>query len=81
MHVKVLLCFESKEPHVCPNLYASEYTIIMRMLNKHLSNLGLNHWKATKRVIRYLHRTKNLMLTNQRFDHLEVIRYSNSNFF
>jgi Reverse transcriptase (RNA-dependent DNA polymerase) len=35
---------------------------ITGMLGRYLSNPGMNHWKAAKRVLRYLQRTKNHML-------------------
>ena len=40
----------------------------------------MNHWKAAKRVMRYLKRTKDHMLTYRRSDHLEIIGYSDSDF-
>jgi len=40
----------------------------------------MEHWKAVKKVLRYLQGTKYHMLTYRRFDHLEVIGYSDSNF-
>ena len=40
---------------VCTRL---DVTYIVRMLGKYLSNLGMNHWKATKWVMRYLQRIK-----------------------
>jgi len=48
------------------------------MLGRYRSNLGLKHWKATKKVLRYLQGTKNHMLTYRKSDHLEVIGYINS---
>ena len=33
------------------------------MLGKYLSNLEVDHWKAAKRVMRHLQRTKHYMLT------------------
>jgi hypothetical protein len=50
------------------------------MLGRYLSNSGMNHWKAAKRVLRYLQRTKNHMLTYRRSDKLEVIEYTDSDF-
>ena len=38
----------------------------------------MDHWKATKRVIRYLHKTKDRMLTYRLSNHLEVIGYSDA---
>ena len=50
------------------------------MLGRYLSNLGNDHWIATKRVMRYLQRTKDYMLTYRKSDQLEIIGYSDSNF-
>lgn len=46
------------------------------MLGQYQSNPGMDHWKAAKKVLRYLQGTKDLMLTYRRSDHLEVIGYS-----
>ena len=35
-------------------------------LGRYLSNPGLNHWKAMKKVMRYLQGTKDYMLTYKR---------------
>ncbi|XP_022638831.1 uncharacterized protein LOC106768719 isoform X3 [Vigna radiata var. radiata] len=40
----------------------------------------MDHWKATKKVLRYLQGTKYYMLTYKRSDHLEVIGYSDSDY-
>ena len=45
-----------------------------------MSNSRVTHWKAAKRVIRYLKRTKDFMVTYRRLDSLEIIGYSNSDF-
>ncbi|KAA0039623.1 Retrovirus-related Pol polyprotein from transposon TNT 1-94 [Cucumis melo var. makuwa] len=44
------------------------------------SNPGMDHWKAAKKVLRYLQGTKDYMLTYKRSDHLEVIGYLDSDF-
>ena len=41
----------------------------------------MEHWKVAKKVLIYLQGTKDHMLTYKRSDHLEVIGYSNSDFF
>jgi len=46
------------------------------MLGRYQSNPGLDHWKATKKVLRYLQGTKNHMLTYKRSGHLKVIGYT-----
>ncbi|XP_074265764.1 secreted RxLR effector protein 161-like [Silene latifolia] len=50
------------------------------MLGRYQSNPGMDHWKAAKKVLRYLQDTKQLMLTYRRSDHLEVIGYSDSDY-
>ncbi|KAA0039649.1 Retrovirus-related Pol polyprotein from transposon TNT 1-94 [Cucumis melo var. makuwa] len=40
----------------------------------------MDHWKAVKKVLRYLQGTKDYMLTYKRSDNLEVIGYSDSDF-
>ena len=49
-------------------------------LGRYLSNPGLNHWKAVKKVMRYLQGTKDYMLTYKRSSQLEVTGYSDSDF-
>jgi hypothetical protein len=49
-------------------------------LGRYLSNPGLGHWKAVKKVLRYLQGTKDYMLTYKKSDQLEVIGYSDSDF-
>ncbi|XP_040865559.1 secreted RxLR effector protein 161-like [Glycine max] len=50
------------------------------VLGKYLSDPGFQHWKAVKRVMHYLKRTKGYMLTYQKSDNLEIIGYSDSDF-
>ncbi|XP_065631484.1 secreted RxLR effector protein 161-like [Quercus suber] len=50
------------------------------MLGRYQSNPGLDHWKAAKKVIRYLQGTKDYKLTFKRSNNLEVIGYSDSDF-
>ena len=38
------------------------------MLGRYLSNPGMDNWKAANRVMRYLQRTKDHMLTYKRSD-------------
>ncbi|KAG9451218.1 hypothetical protein H6P81_011183 [Aristolochia fimbriata] len=53
---------------------------IVGMLGRYQSNPGLDHWRAAKKVLRYLQGTKNYMLTYRRSDSLEVVGYFNSDF-
>ena len=50
------------------------------MLGRYQSNPGIDLWKAGKKVLRYLQGTKDYMLTFKRYDQLEVIGYTNSDF-
>ena len=57
-----------------------DIAFIVGILGRYLSNPGLDHWKAAKRVMRYLKRTRNYMLTYRRSDQLEITGYSDSDF-
>lgn len=50
------------------------------MLGRYQSYLELFHWKAAKKVLRYLQDTKDHMLTYRRTNKLEVIGYSDSDY-
>jgi hypothetical protein len=50
-----------------------DITYIIGMLGRYLSNHSMNHWKATKKILRYLQIMKNHMLTYRRSDKLEVM--------
>ncbi|KAK6123908.1 hypothetical protein DH2020_042351 [Rehmannia glutinosa] len=57
-----------------------DIAFVVGMLGRYLSNPGMDHWKAAKRVMRYLQRTKDYMLTYRKSDQLEIIGYSDSDF-
>ncbi|XP_041004001.1 secreted RxLR effector protein 161-like [Juglans microcarpa x Juglans regia] len=66
-------------------MYAQFYTrpdiaVAMGMLGRYQSDPGLNHWRAAKKVIRYIQGTKDCMLMYRWTDNLEVIDYSDSDF-
>ena len=50
------------------------------MLGCYQSNPGLFHWRAAKKVLRYLQGTKDHMLTYRRTSNLEVVGYSDSDY-
>jgi len=50
------------------------------MLGRYMSNPGWEHWVAAKRVLRYLKKTRDYMLTYRRSDHLEAIGYTDAGF-
>ena len=57
-----------------------DIAFIVGVLGRYLNNPGMQHWKAAKRVMRYLKRTKDYMLTYRRSDILEIIGFSDSDF-
>ena len=66
-------------------MYAQVYTrldiaFVVGMLGRYQSDPGLDHWRAAKKVMRYLQGTKDYMLMYRRTDNLEVIGYSDSDF-
>ncbi|KAG6503123.1 hypothetical protein ZIOFF_035413 [Zingiber officinale] len=59
-------------------MYAQVYTrpdiaFIVGMLGRYVSNPRPSHWKAAKRVMRYLQRTKGHMLTYHKSYHFETL--------
>ena len=52
----------------------------VRVLGRYKSNLGVDHWKAAKKVMRYLQGTKDYMLMYGQADYLEVIGYPDADF-
>jgi len=58
----------------------ANHTFVVGVLDRYLSNRGLQHWKTVKYVMCYLKRTKGCILTYQKTDNLEIIGYSDSNF-
>ncbi|XP_075099222.1 secreted RxLR effector protein 161-like [Nicotiana tabacum] len=50
------------------------------MLGRYQSNPGIDHWKAAKKILRYLKGTKDYMLMYRRSKHLEVVGYLDSDF-
>ncbi|XP_047331268.1 secreted RxLR effector protein 161-like [Impatiens glandulifera] len=62
---------------VCTGL---DITFLVGVFGRYLSSPMMDHWRTTKRVIRYLNRTKDYMLTYRRSNDLEIIGYSNSDF-
>ena len=53
---------------------------VVGILGRYQSNPGIDHWKAVKKVLRYLQGTKDYMLTYRRTNNLEIIGYSDSNY-
>jgi len=57
-----------------------DIAFVVGFLGRYLSNLGMQHCKAVKRVMLYLKRTKGYMLSYQNSMNLEIIGYSDSDF-
>ncbi|KAL6331937.1 hypothetical protein AAG906_020287 [Vitis piasezkii] len=62
---------------VCTRL---DIAFVVGMLGRYLSNPGSQHWKAAKKVLRYLQGTKDLMLTYQRTNILDVVGFCDADF-
>ncbi|XP_041011270.1 secreted RxLR effector protein 161-like [Juglans microcarpa x Juglans regia] len=52
----------------------------VNVLSRFQSNPRQEHWKAAKKVMRYLKKTEGYILTFQHSNHLEVVGYSDSDF-
>ncbi|XP_047331184.1 secreted RxLR effector protein 161-like [Impatiens glandulifera] len=59
---------------------SKDIAYIVGVLGRYLSNLGLDHLEAVKRLMRYLKRTRSYMITYRRSDNIEIIGYSDSDF-
>ena len=55
-----------------------DIAFVVSMLGRYQSNPGMDHWRAAKKVMRYLQGTKKYMLTYRRADNLKVVGYSDS---
>ncbi|XP_059595813.1 secreted RxLR effector protein 161-like [Vitis vinifera] len=57
-----------------------DIAFVVGMLRRYQSNPGKDHWKAAKKVMRYLQGTKYYKLMYKRTNNLEVVGYSDSDF-
>ena len=57
-----------------------DISFVVGMLGRYQSNSGLDHWRAAKKVLRYLQGINEYMLMYKGSDYLEVIGYSDSDF-
>ena len=57
-----------------------DLTFVIGLLSRFQSNLGTEHWKLVKKVLRYLQGTKSLMMTYRRSDSLHIVGYSDSGY-
>ena len=57
-----------------------DIVFVVSVLGRYLSDPGQIHWKATKKVLRYLQGTKDLMLTYRHIDTLKVVGFSDSDY-
>ena len=63
--------------HVCTR---PDIAFVVGMLGRYQSNPGLDHWRAAKKVMRYLQGTKDYMLMFRHTDSLEVVGYLDADF-
>ena len=57
-----------------------DLAFITGMLDRFQSNPEKDHWKAVKKVLRYLQNTKEYMLMYKKTENLEVVGYSDADF-
>jgi hypothetical protein len=57
-----------------------DLVLVTRLLCRFQSNLGIKHWKTTKKVLRYLQGAKHYILTYKKTNNLEIISYSEADF-
>ena len=57
-----------------------DLAFITGMLGRFQSNLVMDHWKAVKKVLRYLQGNKEYMLVYKKTDNLEVVGYLDTDF-
>ena len=57
-----------------------DIAFVVGVLGRYLSNPDQSHWKATKKVLRYLQSTKDLMLTYRCTNTLKVVGFGDSNY-
>ena len=57
-----------------------DLAFVTGLLGRFQSNLGMEHWKLVKKVLRYLQGTKGLMLTYRKSESLQLVGYSDSNY-
>ena len=62
---------------VCTRL---DIAFAISVLGRFQSDPGMDHWRAAKKVLRYLQRTKDFMFTYRCFDLLEVVGYANADY-
>ncbi|RVW93405.1 Retrovirus-related Pol polyprotein from transposon TNT 1-94 [Vitis vinifera] len=57
-----------------------DISFVVGMLRRYQSDPRFEHWKAAKKVMRYLQGTKDYMLTYKRSEQLEIVGYSDSDY-
>jgi hypothetical protein len=58
----------------------TDLAFVIGMLGRYQKNSGISHWNGIKKALRYIQGTKDLMLTYERSDSLEIVGYSDSDF-
>ena len=55
-------------------------TFAVGVLGRYLRDPRLSHWRAAKKVIRYLQGTEDLMLTYQRTNTLDIVGFNDADY-
>ena len=64
-------------PQVCTR---PDIAYAVGVLRRYQSNPGVDHWRAAKKVMRYLQGTKDYMLMYRQTDNLDLVGYSDADF-
>jgi len=62
---------------ICTHL---DITYAIGKIGSYMCNPEINYWKTAKKVMWYLQRTKNHMLTYRKSDQLQLVIYTNSDY-
>ena len=79
MHEQDPLCFSNREPHVCHVMYTTCIAHAVSVTSRYQSNLGEEHWTSMKCILKYLRRTKDMLLIFSNGE-LLIHGYTDSNF-
>ena len=74
------LFFSCGQLDVCSSTHTPDNAFVVSVLGTYLSDPGQSHWKATKKVLKYLQGTKDLILTYRHTNTLEVVGFSDSDY-
>lgn len=73
------LCIRYREHYVCYIMYMIYVVHVLSVTNRYQFNLGEEHWKTVKIILKYIRRTVNLFLIYGNRE-LKLEGFTNTNF-